>query len=145
MTNKKLTGIEAVTLIKKALAHDGLERSGFLPGAGITGWAKKAGSNGFSVEEESSGKLTWNIVISGSTHLYYIADRNKTYPDKPESLTDEIKAVFAKLGLDVVNVEFAGFKCGLRDDISYLVRTHRPEWLERTPGRYQPSSGLELS
>jgi hypothetical protein len=142
--NKKLTGIEAVTLVKKALAADGMERNGFLPGAGLTGWTNKEGNTGFSVADKDDGKLQWNIVVSGSKHFYYIADANSIYPDKPESLAGAIKATFSKIGLEVTDVKVINSKSKMTDDINYRVVTKKPDWFERTPARFQQSSSLSL-
>ncbi|WP_338924617.1 hypothetical protein V0M98_33920 (plasmid) [Pseudomonas silesiensis] len=144
MNNKKITGVEAVTLVKKVLAADGLERNGFRPGAGITGWTNKTGKTGFSVSEYDAGKLEWNIVVSGAKHFYYISDNKTSYPDKPESLAGEIKLAFSKIGLDVTHVKVASFDTGHFDDINYKVVTQKPDWLERTPARFQQDSSLSL-
>lgn len=138
---KKLTGMEAVKLVKKALDADGLGRNGIWPGAGLTGWTKKVGNTGFSVAE-NSGSLQWNIVVSGSKHFYYIGDENESFPDKPESLAGEIISAFSKIDLEVTDVKVVSFKTRLSDDINYLVVTKKPEWLERTPGRFQEESTL---
>jgi hypothetical protein len=142
--NTKLTGIEAVTLVKEALAADGMERKGFMPGAGLTGWTNKEGKTGFSVADKDDRNLQWNIVVSGSKHFYYFANANSIYPDKPESLAGAIKAAFSKIGLEVTDVKVINSNSKLTDDINYRVVTKKPDWLERTPTRFQQASSLSI-
>ncbi len=133
------TGLEMATAVRAALADAGLPRTSTFNGAEMCGWTRNLGSTGFSLRATEDGQVDWHLVVSGKPHLSYREYEDEvddeTYvlhePVRPELLFHRIKAVFASLGLEALNVAWTGHSTSWDDDVCFNVLTEHPDWLER--------------
>lgn len=126
----RMTGMEAVTRVKKALEEAGLPRTSKYNGGELTGWTTHFGSTGFSVRLQASGLLCWHMVISGKPHLEYRQVDDLERPVKPEKLNGRIQAALHQVGLEVQEVRCTCWQTMWDDDVDYEVMTAYPAWLE---------------
>lgn len=138
--NPAMTGLEAVTAVRQALAEAGMPRTSGFGGAEMRGWiaGNRSGSTGFSVRPLENGNLDWHIVISGKPHLRYketrcLDDERGHEPINPEQLCPRIQGVFEQLGMSVLRVRDSGYQMVWDDDVEYNVETLRPDWLLPPP------------
>lgn len=139
--SRAMTGLEAVTLVKQALADAGMPRTSRMNGGELTGWTTNCGSTGFSIREAEGGDLLWHIVLSGKPLLDYRHTEDGHQPIRPEVLFSRLHHVFTSLGLAVLDVRLSGYQEMWDDDVEYTVVTKRPDWLQ---GKAEPRESARL-
>lgn len=143
----KVTGMRAAQAMVALLEEAGLGLDARTPG--VEGWIQPnyANSLGFGIQKaRSGGGVEWNLVLSGRRHLAYEPvgfdpDASEgEEPSDPGLLHGRIRAVFEELGLKVTDVRTSSWSTMWDDDVSYIVTTDHPEWLEAYNPRNTPTS-----
>lgn len=156
--------LRTLAALREALDADGLTRDSRMNGAEMTGWLEpnRSGSTGFSIRQLPDGDIEWHIVLSGGKHLNYREWDEEEIPyDKgdpdtvrlheptnPEILHARIAKAFAAIGVSTSSVQVRDWQTMWDDDVGYVARSKRPEWLERpaSPNAWTwPSSAVLVS
>lgn len=133
-------------------AQAAMEAAGFAPEPGAArpeGWIRPgyANSPGYGIRA-SGANLEWNVHLAGENHMrwdsYDQAQGEDTVrlhePVDPERLEGPIRAVFEGLGLDVREVRVAGWHGMWDRQVSYVVVTDHPDWLEDCDPQNRPQA-----